>query len=58
MRAQGLARHVGVLVQLKNHRLTPAATILSEMIIETIRAGSLLDDSRYGLPANKALNFM
>ena len=46
------------LVQMRNHSLTPAAALLSDVIIKNVRKGSLQDDLKYGQPGNKAQFFV
>lgn len=46
------------LVKIKNRELTPASAKLANLLIEHIRAGSLYDQEKYGLPSNEKLNFL
>lgn len=46
------------LVQIKSRSLTPSATLLAELLIDLVRAGSKADNDKYGFSGNKPLNFM
>lgn len=46
------------LVRIKNRTLTPSATLLADLLVELVRAGSVADHAKHGFEGNRPLNFL